>query len=196
MWSSLNVDATRDCIHAFAQHALNASLNTSRLGLDSQIRIYPLYILCAFIPAYVNVFKCYLTTIQSLRTLVNGKEILQLPHYLNAQVISVFSVRYWPGGGLFLNISTLPASFRYGPWDCLQRERRGGEGHRGEVALIEKRGTKKKGGYGGAKKAEVVIKEEVKWEPHEQIFSSDAVRQSSLFKNRTVSVQSCLLFFF
>lgn len=31
---------------------------------------------------------------------------------------------YWPGGGLFLNISTLLVSFCSGPWDCLPRERR------------------------------------------------------------------------
>lgn len=30
------------------------------------------------------------------------------------------SRRHWPGGGLFLNISTLPPLFRCGPWDCLQ----------------------------------------------------------------------------
>ena len=41
--------------------------------------------------------------------------------------LSVLSVRYWPGGGLFLNISTLPASFCYGPWDCLEREKRKSE---------------------------------------------------------------------
>lgn len=51
-------------------------------------------------------------------------------------------VMHPPGVGFFLNISTLPLSPCYGPWDCLQRQRgRGGERFRDGV-ITQKNSTK------------------------------------------------------